>query len=122
MCVCVCACVRACMYICVCVHAHVCVSACVCVPVCVRVCVCKQCINCNMLCCQGDIDALFSSEDPLLNDRGMYRYLSSEQLFVLLGCLEESHQFAKTFNCNTEQKLALRKAGKYIYSLNHILV
>ena len=58
------------------------------------------------------MDALLSSEDPLLNDRGMYRYLSSEQLFVLLGCLEESHQFAKSFNCNTEQKLALRKAGE----------
>ena len=58
------------------------------------------------------MDALVSSEDPLLNDRGMYRYLSSEQLFVLLGCLEESHQFSKTFNCNTEQKLALRKAGE----------
>lgn len=58
------------------------------------------------------MDALLSLEDPLLNDRGMYRYLSSEQLFVLLGCLEESHQFAKTFNCNLEQKLALRKAGE----------
>ena len=58
------------------------------------------------------MEALLSTEDPLFNDRGMYRYLSSEQLFVLLGCLEESHQFAKSFNCNTEQKLALRKAGQ----------
>ena len=118
VCVCVCVCARACVH--ACMYVYICV--CVCVCMCVCVCVCKQCINCNMLCCQGDMDALFSSEDPLLNDRGMYRYLSSEQLFVLLGCLEESHQFAKTFNCNTEQKLALRKAGKYIYSLNHILV
>jgi len=53
-----------------------------------------------------------SSDDPLFNDRGMYRYLSSEQLFVLLGCLEQSHQFAKKFNFNTEQKLALQRAGE----------
>ena len=58
------------------------------------------------------MDVLLSSEDPLLNERGMYRYMNSEQLFVLLGCLEESHQFARTFNCNTEQKIALRKAGE----------
>ena len=59
------------------------------------------------------MSVLLTSDDPLLNERGMYRYLSSEQLFVLLGCLEQSHQFAKKFNCNTEQKLALQKAGKY---------
>jgi len=68
------------------------------------------------------MDALLSSEDPLLNDCGMYRYLSSEQLFVLLGCLEKSHQFAKTFNCNAEQKLALSGASKKLINFCQFMV
>lgn len=46
-------------------------------------------------------------------DQGMYRYLTSEQLFKLLDCLLESHRFAKAFNSNNEQRTALWKAGQY---------
>uniref|UniRef100_A0A3Q3A2V0 ADP-ribosylation factor guanine nucleotide-exchange factor 1 (brefeldin A-inhibited) n=1 Tax=Kryptolebias marmoratus TaxID=37003 RepID=A0A3Q3A2V0_KRYMA len=44
-------------------------------------------------------------------DQGMYRYLTSEQLFKLLDCLLESHRFAKAFNSNNEQRTLLWKAG-----------
>ncbi|XP_076868997.1 brefeldin A-inhibited guanine nucleotide-exchange protein 1 isoform X2 [Brachyhypopomus gauderio] len=44
-------------------------------------------------------------------DQGMYRYLTSEQLFKLLDCLLESHSFAKAFNSNNEQRSALWRAG-----------
>ncbi|XP_043545176.1 brefeldin A-inhibited guanine nucleotide-exchange protein 1 isoform X2 [Chiloscyllium plagiosum] len=44
-------------------------------------------------------------------DQGMYRYLTSKQLFKLLDCLLESHRFAKSFNSNNEQRTALWKAG-----------
>ncbi|KAJ8277682.1 hypothetical protein GJAV_G00078540 [Gymnothorax javanicus] len=44
-------------------------------------------------------------------DQGMYRYLTSEQLFKLLDCLLESHRFAKAFNSNNEQRTILWKAG-----------
>uniref|UniRef100_S4RFZ5 ARF guanine nucleotide exchange factor 1 n=1 Tax=Petromyzon marinus TaxID=7757 RepID=S4RFZ5_PETMA len=44
-------------------------------------------------------------------DQGMYRYLSSNQLFKLLDCLLESHRFAKAFNASHEQRTALWKAG-----------
>lgn len=45
-------------------------------------------------------------------DQGMYRFLTSQQLFKLLDCLLESHKFAKAFNSNNEQRTALWKAGK----------
>ncbi|XP_067107954.1 brefeldin A-inhibited guanine nucleotide-exchange protein 1 isoform X2 [Osmerus mordax] len=44
-------------------------------------------------------------------DQGMYRYLTSEQLFKLLDCLLEAHRFAKAFNSNNEQRTMLWKAG-----------
>uniref|UniRef100_A0A3B5Q0H6 ARF guanine nucleotide exchange factor 1 n=1 Tax=Xiphophorus maculatus TaxID=8083 RepID=A0A3B5Q0H6_XIPMA len=44
-------------------------------------------------------------------DQGMFRYLTSEQLFKLLDCLLESHRFAKAFNSNNEQRTLLWKAG-----------
>ncbi|XP_073439955.1 brefeldin A-inhibited guanine nucleotide-exchange protein 1 isoform X2 [Dendrobates tinctorius] len=45
------------------------------------------------------------------HDQGMYRFLTSQQLFKLLDCLLESHRFAKAFNSNNEQRTALWKAG-----------
>lgn len=45
-------------------------------------------------------------------DQGMYRYLTSQQLFKLLDCLLESHRFAKAFNSNNEQRTLLWKAGR----------
>ena len=52
----------------------------------------------------------------------MFPYLRSDQLFQLLDCLLESHNFAKTFNSNQEQRSLLWKAGKsalttYIFCL-----
>ena len=45
-------------------------------------------------------------------DHGMFPYLSTEQLLQLLDCLLESHQFAKAFNSNQEQRSLLWKAGR----------
>uniref|UniRef100_A0A3B3ZMZ8 SEC7 domain-containing protein n=1 Tax=Periophthalmus magnuspinnatus TaxID=409849 RepID=A0A3B3ZMZ8_9GOBI len=44
-------------------------------------------------------------------EQGMYMHLSSAHLFKLLDCLLESHQFAKDFNSNNEQRTALWRAG-----------
>ncbi|XP_072306874.1 brefeldin A-inhibited guanine nucleotide-exchange protein 1 isoform X2 [Eucyclogobius newberryi] len=57
-------------------------------------------------------DALYAAEVPMeTQDQGMYRYLTSQQLFKLLDCLLESHHFAKAFNSNNEQRTLLWKAG-----------
>uniref|UniRef100_A0A8C1H7A3 ARF guanine nucleotide exchange factor 1 n=1 Tax=Cyprinus carpio carpio TaxID=630221 RepID=A0A8C1H7A3_CYPCA len=56
-------------------------------------------------------DALVADVHVDTQDQGMYRYLTSEQLFKLLDCLLESHRFAKAFNSNNEQRTALWKAG-----------
>ncbi|XP_024148796.1 brefeldin A-inhibited guanine nucleotide-exchange protein 2 [Oryzias melastigma] len=57
-------------------------------------------------------DALDESEagrgEP---DQGMYRLMTSAHLFKLLDCLLESHNFAKDFNSNNEQRTALWRAG-----------
>uniref|UniRef100_A0A674F2P5 SEC7 domain-containing protein n=1 Tax=Salmo trutta TaxID=8032 RepID=A0A674F2P5_SALTR len=53
-----------------------------------------------------DADVLLEAQD-----HGMYRYLTSDQLFKLLDCLLESHRFAKAFNSNNEQRTVLWKAG-----------
>ncbi|XP_033116486.1 brefeldin A-inhibited guanine nucleotide-exchange protein 1-like [Anneissia japonica] len=45
------------------------------------------------------------------DDPGMFRYLSVDQLFKLLDCLEQSHRFAKQFNTNNPQRELLRNAG-----------
>ncbi|KAJ8011853.1 hypothetical protein DPEC_G00062590 [Dallia pectoralis] len=63
----------------------------------------------NMAAAQRDMeDAAVLME---AHDQGMYRYLTSEQLFKLLDCLLESHHFAKAFNSNNEQRTTLWKAG-----------
>uniref|UniRef100_A0A8D3DN41 ARF guanine nucleotide exchange factor 1 n=1 Tax=Scophthalmus maximus TaxID=52904 RepID=A0A8D3DN41_SCOMX len=57
-------------------------------------------------------DAVHAADVPVgTQDQGMYRYLTSEQLFKLLDCLLESHHFAKAFNSNNEQRTLLWKAG-----------
>lgn len=70
--------------------------------------------------------ALAQAEDSVLEetltrphreDQGMYRYLTSEQLYTLLDCLIASHSFAKSFNSNHEQRNLLWKAGKKIILL-----
>ncbi|KAE8279908.1 Brefeldin A-inhibited guanine nucleotide-exchange protein 1 [Larimichthys crocea] len=57
-------------------------------------------------------DAVYAADVPVeTQDQGMYRYLTSEQLFKLLDCLLESHCFAKAFNSNNDQRTLLWKAG-----------
>ncbi|XP_054622402.1 brefeldin A-inhibited guanine nucleotide-exchange protein 1 isoform X2 [Dunckerocampus dactyliophorus] len=57
-------------------------------------------------------DAESASDVPMeTQDQGMFRYLTSQQLFKLLDCLLESHRFAKAFNSNNEQRTLLWKAG-----------
>ncbi|MEQ2173870.1 hypothetical protein GOODEAATRI_001969, partial [Goodea atripinnis] len=59
-------------------------------------------------------DALEQSEaegEESLPDQGMYRHMTSAHLFKLLDCLLESHNFAKEFNSNNEQRTALWRAG-----------
>ena len=45
-------------------------------------------------------------------DQGMYQFLGSPQLFQLVDCLIQSHNFAKAFNSNQEQRNILWKAGQ----------
>ncbi len=63
-------------------------------------------------------DALDADVHVDTQDQGMYRYLTSEQLFKLLDCLLESHRFAKAFNSSNEQRTALWKAGQYSWSFH----
>ncbi|XP_037540964.1 brefeldin A-inhibited guanine nucleotide-exchange protein 2 [Nematolebias whitei] len=59
-------------------------------------------------------DALEESEaegDESVKDQGMYPHMTSAHLFKLLDCLLESHNFAKDFNSNNEQRTALWRAG-----------
>ncbi|XP_061777821.1 brefeldin A-inhibited guanine nucleotide-exchange protein 1 isoform X1 [Nerophis ophidion] len=58
---------------------------------------------------RGAVNA--SDVPPETQDQGMFRYLTSQQLFKLLDCLLESHRFAKAFNSNNEQRTLLWKAG-----------
>ncbi len=54
----------------------------------------------------------FSQSDEIYNDHGMYKYMSFDQLVLLVDCLIESHMFARAFNSNNEQRNSLWKAGK----------
>lgn len=45
------------------------------------------------------------------DEYGMYVHLNNEQLFMLVDCLEESYEFSRQFNCNSEQRNVLWKAG-----------
>ncbi|XP_048832283.1 LOW QUALITY PROTEIN: brefeldin A-inhibited guanine nucleotide-exchange protein 1 [Brienomyrus brachyistius] len=56
-------------------------------------------------------DSLDTDVHVETQDQGVYRYLTSDQLFKLLDCLLESHRFAKAFNSSHEQRTALWKAG-----------
>ena len=71
----------------------------------------KRPITCD-LCVLSKRDAVCAPDVPVeTQDQGMYRYLTSEQLFKMLDCLLESHHFAKAFNSNNEQRTLLWKAG-----------
>ena len=67
---------------------------------------------CAMVVCFPKRDAVDFDVRVDTQDQGMYRFLTSQQLFKLLDCLLESHRFAKAFNSNSEQRTALWKAGK----------
>lgn len=54
---------------------------------------------------------IFINEQLFHDEYGMYVHLSNEQLFLLLDCLEETYEFSRQFNCNSEQRNILWKAG-----------
>uniref|UniRef100_A0A6J0SJ82 Brefeldin A-inhibited guanine nucleotide-exchange protein 2 isoform X1 n=2 Tax=Pogona vitticeps TaxID=103695 RepID=A0A6J0SJ82_9SAUR len=56
-------------------------------------------------------DALDTDIHIDTEDQGMYKYMSSQHLFKLLDCLQESHSFSKAFNSNYEQRTVLWRAG-----------
>ena len=41
----------------------------------------------------------------------MYEYMTSEQLLLMLDCLVQAYDFAKSFNVNHEQRNLLWKTG-----------
>ncbi|VDK80478.1 unnamed protein product [Dibothriocephalus latus] len=55
-------------------------------------------------------DELVNGELPM-NKRATYPYVSVENRLLLINCLLESHQFAKAFNSNVEQRNILWEAG-----------
>lgn len=44
-------------------------------------------------------------------DQGMFRYMSTEHLLMMVDCLSKSHRFARQFNTNSTQRNVLWKAG-----------
>ena len=47
-------------------------------------------------------------------EQGMYSFLTSEQLFALVDCLNDSHRFAVKFNTDHEQRNILWRAGMFL--------
>nr|CAB3222754.1 brefeldin A-inhibited guanine nucleotide-exchange protein 1 [Phallusia mammillata] len=45
------------------------------------------------------------------NEDEMFTHLTEDQLLVMVRCLHESHDMAKRFNCDNEQRTILWKAG-----------
>lgn len=54
-----------------------------------------------------------ASDDPAEVDRqrGVYQFMATDHLLMLIDCLERSHAFAEGFNANEELRTALWKAG-----------
>lgn len=78
-----------------------------------KICDSVLCVHvCAVVVCFPKRDAVDFDVRVDTQDQGMYRFLTSQQLFKLLDCLLESHRFAKAFNSNNEQRTALWKAGK----------
>lgn len=50
----------------------------------------------------------------------MYKCMSSQHLFKLLDCLQESHSFSKAFNSNYEQRTVLWRAGKATQQMGQV--
>jgi len=44
-------------------------------------------------------------------EQGMYPYVTSENLFMILDCLADSHSFSTKFNLDNDQRNLLWKAG-----------
>lgn len=72
----------------------------------VRVCVCEQ---------SQSLQAMLDEKVPADSgvDQGTYGYMTSAQLLLLLDCLIQAHNFAKSFNMNHEQRNLLWKTGLY---------
>ena len=75
---------------------------------------CIVCVLILFLCgLQGSLSEMeLTGVDPLINEKGMYRCIDTPQMWVLLECLSKSHQFARQFHSNHEQRVTLMKAGK----------
>lgn len=81
-------------------------------------------IGANVLSPLSQRDALEQSEaagEEPAPDQGMYRHMTSAHLFKLLDCLLESHNFAKEFNSNNEQRTALWRAGRWRLPLGSLI-
>ena len=66
----------------------------------------------NLAAAQADVQQTPAVVDTQQHeDQGMYQFLGSSQLFQLIDCLMDSHEFAKAFNSNQEQRNLLWKAG-----------
>ncbi|XP_041360036.1 brefeldin A-inhibited guanine nucleotide-exchange protein 1-like isoform X2 [Gigantopelta aegis] len=65
----------------------------------------------NLAAAQASTDDVQVFDPTQREDQGMYQFLNSTQLLLLVDCLFESHKFAKAFNSNHEQRNILWKAG-----------
>jgi Sec7-like guanine-nucleotide exchange factor len=66
----------------------------------------------NFMAVKGSLSEMeLTGVDPLINEKGMYRCIDTPQMWVLLECLSKSHQFARQFHSNHEQRVTLMKAG-----------
>jgi brefeldin A-inhibited guanine nucleotide-exchange protein len=65
----------------------------------------------NILHAAGVMSAHYPLPLPPYTNQGMFQVLSTQQLFILLDCLEASHEFSRSFNSNQSQRLLLMRAG-----------
>ena len=50
--------------------------------------------------------------DEFRHQDELFSRIGADQLLVMVRCLHESHDFAKRFNSNDEQRMLLWKAGQ----------
>eukprot|EP01135_Chromosphaera_perkinsii_P000995 Nk52_evm9s156 gene=Nk52_evmTU9s156 len=64
----------------------------------------------NIVLHSSDADGLDATNGSP-NEEGMYQYMSSQHILLLLDSLKLSHEFAKNFNANHELRTSLWRAG-----------
>ncbi|XP_059351895.1 brefeldin A-inhibited guanine nucleotide-exchange protein 2-like isoform X2 [Daphnia carinata] len=55
--------------------------------------------------------SISASQRDLDLDQGMFQFMSTEHLLLMVDCLAKSHNFARQFNTNSTQRNVLWKAG-----------